>query len=321
MALTVPNPTVPTNGQALDATPLLANLNAIYQAIQSFDASQIAAGTLIASAFNASINPNTLLNETTFPFVASGLVWSQISGLNGGMTSGVLYYNGIRVSVTSIATHAFTASKDTYIDIDVNGNVAYSAVSNNAASPSLTANSIRVAIVVTDAGAITSVNKGDPVATVPVASSINYSVTDSLGNLIYPTDPQRRLLGYRQITSSVLLSASTSDADVTGLSVPVIVPSGRKVKISLYFPDFSQSGGIGTVYTAAKILESTTVLQAWGMTPGTANFPMGIFESFIVSPSAGLHTYKAGYANNATGPIITFDAFATSPAFIMVELL
>jgi hypothetical protein len=160
MALVVPNPTVPTNGQALDASPLLANLNAVYQAIQSFDAGQIQAGTLVAAAFNAAINPNTLLNETTAPFVKNGTcVWSTVSGLNVGMTSGIIYVNGIRVTVNSVASQAMAASKDTYIDIDVNGNITYNAVTNGAASPALTANSVRVAKIVSGASTITSITQ------------------------------------------------------------------------------------------------------------------------------------------------------------------
>src|ERR1700676_4993474 len=113
MGFSLPNPTVPTNGASLDATPLLANLVAIAQAIASFDGSQIQSASIVAAAFNANINPNTLLNETTFPFVASGLVWTADSAgvtLNGSMTSGVLYYNGTRATVTSVSGHAFTAS-------------------------------------------------------------------------------------------------------------------------------------------------------------------------------------------------------------------
>lgn len=170
MALVVPNPTVPTNGQALDASPLLANLNAVYQAIQSFDAGQISAGTLVANAFNASINPNTFQKENLFPFVASGVIWSTVSGLNATMTSGVIYVNGIRVVVTSVASQAMAASKDTYIDVDVNGNITYNAVTTGAAAPALTANSVRVAKVIAGAS----------------ITSILTTGMDSLKNLIYP---------------------------------------------------------------------------------------------------------------------------------------
>lgn len=205
MALVVPNPTVPTNGQALDASPLLANLNAVYQAIQAFDASQIVAGTLAAAAFNASINPNTLLKETTSPFVQTGLVWSIVSGLNGTMTSGIQYYNGIRVSVNSVASQAFTASKDTYIDIDVNGNITYSAVANGAASPALTANSNRVALVITSGAAITTIIQ---------------SGFDTLGNKIYYSGSIQGAnaagMWYEELGRSTLTVAGNT------MSIPVI---------------------------------------------------------------------------------------------------
>lgn len=87
------------------------------------------------------------------------------------MSGGTLYYNGTPVTVNSVASHTFTASKDTYIDVDKNGNVTYQAVSNNASSPSLTANSIRVAKVVTGSSSI---------------SSIALTGSDTLGNIIYP---------------------------------------------------------------------------------------------------------------------------------------
>lgn len=174
MAFSLPNPTSPTNGQSLDATPILANEVAIAEAIASFDGSQIQAASITAASFNANINPNTLLKETTVPFVASGLIWSVVSGLAGGMTSGVLYYNGIRIPVNSISSHTFTASKDTYIDIDVNGNVTYVAVNNGATSGmTLTTNSIRVALVVTSGSAITSTTQ---------------TGIDPLNNQIYPNN-------------------------------------------------------------------------------------------------------------------------------------
>lgn len=159
MSLILPYPGKPANGDTLDASIVQANITAIAQAIQSFDASQVSPGTLTAAAFAASINPNTILKETTSPFVASGCVWSIVSGLQGTMSAGVVYVNGIRVSVGGVGSYNFTASQDTYVDIDYNGNVYYQAVANNAASPALTANAIRVAKVVTNASAISSISQ------------------------------------------------------------------------------------------------------------------------------------------------------------------
>ena len=308
----MPNPTVPTNGQSLDATPLLANLQAVYQAIQSFDASQITAGTLTAAAFNASINPNTLLTETTFPFVSTGLVWSTVSGLSGGMTSGVLYYNGIRVSVNSVASNTFTASKDTYVDIDVNGNITYQAVTNNAASPAITANSVRVAIIVSSGAALTTINQGSESAAAPVVSSVTLIVCDSLGNLICPRDPNRKLLAMRQITAS---ATGTVIADIAGLSaLPVIVPSGRRIKLRS-FSALMQSTSATTLTHdifegGTQIAESDVSVAASGL--AQAN------PEWVGTPTAGLHTYKTRAGASAGN--FTFYAGTTFPAYIIAEL-
>lgn len=161
MGLIVPWPGVPQDGQPVEATTLAANLDAVYQSIQSFDAAQVASRTLSAGAFAASINPNTILHDTISAFVQSGCIWSTVSGLSGTMSAGVIYVGTstsvFRVSVTGVGSNTFTASSDTYIDVDYNGNVTYNAVANNASAPALTANSIRIAKVVTNGSAITAI--------------------------------------------------------------------------------------------------------------------------------------------------------------------
>jgi hypothetical protein len=328
MAFSLPNPTVPTNGQSLDATPILANEVAIAQAIASFDGSQVQAGTLLAAAFNSAINPNTLLNETTFPFVASGLVWSGDSygaTLNGSMTAGTLYYNGIRVSVNSVSAHAFTASKDTYVDIDVNGNITYSAVTNNAASPALTANSIRVAIIVTGAGNIAnaaSVNQGQETAILPIASSVPYCVVDSIGNLICPRDSNRKRLGYRQITGNVTSTATTAGL-VAGLSCPVIVPTSRSVKITIFTGDLSLSSSPKQAVISIwdGTVGSGTQLQSANEIVSTSAVGNAMTCSVLITPSTSTKTYNFGLTSDGGGGVTaTLVAASTTPAYILVEL-
>jgi hypothetical protein len=53
--------------------------------------------------------------------------------------------------------HTYTASRDTYVDLSQTGIYAYSAVANGATEPATTANSIRLAKVVTGATDVTSV--------------------------------------------------------------------------------------------------------------------------------------------------------------------
>lgn len=102
-------------------------------------------------------NPETRLSETIGNLLASGCVWTATSGLAATMTAGVVYVNGKRVVVSLIASRTFTASKDTYVTVDENGTVSYSEVANGASVPSLPANSVWLAKVVTDGSAVTSV--------------------------------------------------------------------------------------------------------------------------------------------------------------------
>lgn len=101
--------------------------------------------------------------ESAANFVSTGLVWSTASGLIGAMTTGVMYVVNpsglmVRVLPAAITSKTFTVSKDTYIDIDYNGLPVYVEVANGATTGfALTANSIRVAKVVTGAAAITSI--------------------------------------------------------------------------------------------------------------------------------------------------------------------
>lgn len=180
----------------------------------------------------------TIASERFFDHVASGCVWSGDaygSTRAASMTSGVVYINGKRVTIAAVTARSFTASKDTYIDVDNTGTITYTEVANNAASPALSANNIRLGIIVTGASNIAnvgSVNQGEETKVLPIASSVPYSVTDSLGNLICPRDPNRKILGIRQRSSSFSTTATTA-TQITELSAPVIVPTGRKIRVRL----------------------------------------------------------------------------------------
>lgn len=121
-------------------------------------AASVPAGTYPASVMDTNANPETRTNESLGNFVAApGLVWAATSGLAAGMSVGVVYIGGVRVPVSAITSRTFTASKDTYVSVNNAGTVAYSEVANNAAPPTLPANSVWLAKVVTNGSAVTSV--------------------------------------------------------------------------------------------------------------------------------------------------------------------
>lgn len=102
-----------------------------------------------------------IIEDGLADYVATGLVWSQSSGLIGQMTTGRAYVGG-RLINKSYLTHTFSASKDTYVDLpaasfpDNQDDLTYTEVANGATAPALAAGSIRLAKVVTNGSAITS---------------------------------------------------------------------------------------------------------------------------------------------------------------------
>lgn len=323
MPLSLPNPNVPTNGQPLDATPLLENIDAIVQAIQDFDGSQVHAKSILEAALADAINPRLRGLDTIFDHVASGCVWTADSAgvsLNGSMTAGTIYVNGYRTPITSIAAHPFTASKDTYIDIDYLGNITYSEVTNNAASPSLAANSIRLGIVVTGAGSIAaaaSINQGQSDRVLPIASSIAYTTTDSLGNLICPRDPNRRILGYRQITSTF---STTGSADITGLNLNCIIPTSRKVRVTGFIGNVSSSvSNSGAAMTLNDVTAGANIAIDQAATNASGDncslHPIAVYSL------TGTRNFKAVFAKGTNAATVNTNSASTNPSFIMVELV
>ncbi len=292
--------------------------------------------TLAAFFFNqtnipdGSGSPRTRMSETQFDHVNSGCVWSGDaygSTRLASMTSGVVYINGRRLTISAVVSRTFTASKDTYVDILDNGDgtatIVYTEVTNNAASPSLAANSIRVAIIVTGASniaAVGSVNQGQEYKVLPIASSIPYTTTDSLGNLICPRDPQRKTLGFKRITSGVSV-ASTTITQATGLSCPVIIPAGRKVKITfgnraLYN---STSGDYILVSIWEGVVVSGTVIGGAVFLQAVANDIKGHVVEAFRTPAATSAVFNIGYCRLSAGTV-SIDASSDAPAFILVEL-
>lgn len=273
-----------------------------------------------------SVALQTMRADVQFDFVASGCVWTADAAGStkaASMTSGVVYIGGKRVAVSAVTSRTFTASKDTYIDVDNTGTITYTEVTNNAASPALSANNLRLGIIITGASNIAnsgSVNQGQETMVLPIASSIPYAVTDSLGNLICPRDPNRRILGYKQITSSFSVTAGTA-AQVTGLSCPVIVPTGRKVKITISAPNFATTS---IAYRQISIWDGVvgagTQLSNCALVEPTANgYAENLASEALTTPTTTSKTYNFGACRDAGTSSIA--AATALPAWIKVELV
>jgi hypothetical protein len=277
------------------------------------------------SVSDAGTTLQTYRSDVLFDHVASGIVWTgdaYASTRNASMTAGVIYIGGQRVSVSAVSARAFTASKDTYVDIGTDGVVDYNEVANNAASPALAASHIRVAIIVTGASNIAnvgSINQGQEDKVLPIASSVPYAVTDSLGNLICPRDPSRRVLGYRQINAQIT-TTSTSNVQATGLSTPIIIPSGRRARATAYLVGIGNttSGQAAAVNIWNGAVGVGTQLQEVAYTSTGAGTQIPVTLAAPIT-SSGSITVNIGYRASANTAAI--GAGASAPSILVVELV
>lgn len=257
-------------------------------------------GWLAATALNWANAPIGNLN-----FIESGCVWSGDSygsNRNASMTSGVVYIGGKRLTVSAVSARTFTASRDTYVDFVDNGDgtaaIVYTEVTNNNASPSTLssgtftdATHIRNAIIITGASNIAnagSVNQGQETKVLPIASSLPYTTTDSLGYLICPRDPSRRVLGYRRMASNQ--GSITSEAVVTALNVPVYVPTGRKVKVTLSGTKANSGSSTDTIRVRETNISGTVVASRIAFT-AAATASEGTNLANITTPSSNSINY------------------------------
>ena len=90
-------------------------------------------------------------------FVFSGGIWTQDTGLAADMTALIFYINGLRYTADGQTGQAFIQSRDTYVDVGINGVIDYQDVANGATAPDLETDHIRIAKIVTDGTTITSI--------------------------------------------------------------------------------------------------------------------------------------------------------------------
>lgn len=266
-----------------------------------------------------------------FDHVVSGIVISADSvgvNKNYSITSGVVCLGGNFLTVGAVSAQTVGASKDRYIDLTDNGDgtavYVTNEVNNNAASQALSAGNMRIGIVVAGATTIAatgSLNQGQEDRLLPIASSIPYAVTDSLGNLICPRDPNRRILGYRQSMASDFNTASGTAVQITGLSCPVIVPTGRKIEIT--FGGFEQYNATTGDSVLSSIWDGTvgsgTQLNSGGFTSSTANYVSPLVVTAVTTPATASKTYNAGL-QQATGGTAHLASSSIAPSYIIVRL-
>lgn len=269
-------------------------------------------------------SPITRFDEAFYDFAQTGLVWTgdaYASTRNASMTSGIIYINGRRISISAVSARAFTASKDTYVDIldnlDGTASLVYTEVVNNAASPALVSNSFRLAIIVTGAtniAAVGSINQGSVDVVLPIIASVPMTWTDSLGNLINCRTPDPEIIGYRQNIAGQA-TTSTTPVAVTGMTMPFIVP-----KSGNYCFDYSglaTSSAVGN-YNEVGFHDNTVATARFCFTSSNSTTQHRHSLTFPQPRTAGSATVQLGFTGGASGTS-TIVAAATYKTIMVVR--
>lgn len=316
----------PNDSSPASADYLLGDKAAGGPTTQNFKLSDLATYFwTLANIPSGATSPITRDSESQMAFIASGLRWSGDSygsTLNASMTTGICYINGRRISISAVTARTFTASKDTYVDIldngDGTGTLVYTTATNNAASPSLAANSIRIGIVVTGASSIaaaTSINQGSPYATLPTTTvSVPVAVCDTLGNLIYPTQNQK-VIGVRIYPTGAGVSVTSGSlAEFTaGLRIPVLaanVPTNGHIKATISTRAMSSSVGTPDV----QLLIGSTSGQSIGDASGTTT-PLAISTTGVAQITADTSVLVCGVCTSSG--TVTMQAYNSSLVHII----
>lgn len=121
-------------------------------------------------------------------------------------------------------------------------------------------------------------------------------------------------LGYTEVTSSQ--TGITTMTTITGLASTVTVPTGRRLRISVYLPEITNNTLNQGAYV--RIKEDGVVIGQGDSSHGAASAGQQIFATTIRTPVAGTHTYTCEISPQGSGTV-TVGSFPTYPSYILVE--
>ena len=126
------------------------------------------------------------------------------------------------------------------------------------------------------------------------------------------------VLGYAQVTADQ--AAITAIVDLTGLAVTVTTGTGRRIRVSGYCLFQSDTASDHTSLTIAE--GAAALVVSYQPLSPTATRPSVALAEVILTPTAGVHTYKLRGARIGGAGIVTMKADGGTtygPAFIKVE--
>ena len=210
---------------------------------------QITAPRIIQT--NAIENTSKLLQtEDIFSdYVVTGLLPATSANLISDISAGHAYVTGVRVN-KSATSKTYTASVDTYVDVNSVGTYTFPEVALGAAAPAITADSIRLAKVVTGATAITGVTDLRKLTlTLPAPTVVLTGGQIAFPAAQAPSANANTLDDYEEGTWTMGVSFGGLTTGITyGVGTGFYTKIGNTVAISGYCVLTSKGTDVGTAY-------------------------------------------------------------------------
>jgi len=298
-----------TAGTTIVADQVDAELNSIQSILNgNIDATNLAAESVTSASLATAVNPETRDYEMHTEFVASGLTIPTSADLTSSCAAGVAYIRGIRVNKSSGTNHTYTASKDTYVDLDKNGNFTYSGVANGAGAPAVATNSIRIAKVVSDGTKVASVTDMRMLSPVTVnphkarayRTSSNQIISDAVATKV-------QLNGESYDTNSNF--DTTTDYRYTA-------PITGYYQVSALAKIYSSSGALGNAYIQIRKSGSEVAIAQMSSSP---NSQASLSISDIIYLTAGEYLELWAFGDITSGTV-AIDSNGNS-TYLAVHLL
>ncbi len=216
--------------------------------------------------------------------VLYGLTSAASVNLTGTIEHGVIYINGRRVDISE-SSRVYTASVDTYIDVNSKGELIYQEVSSGAGAPGIEDGNLRLMKLVSDVDNITSYTDLRVVIDTPIVKVQDDSSPVLGGDLNFNT------------YSSKLFSVH-QDTDVT-------VPSG-----STHTFDFNNGN-----------IQEVTCAPSSTMTIEFANYPSGVMSEYtiLVIDGGGCTITYPSETLFAGGTVPTLTANGTDMLKVLID--
>lgn len=246
------------------------------------------ARTLSEDDFADAINPRVRDNEFLGSFTYTGMLPATSANLTSNISAGTSYINGYRI-VTSATSRTYTASRDTWVYIDINGAFQYSEVANGAAQPATPANSLLLATVVTNGTAITA-------------------VTDRRQT----TPPNLRVYqNYKQgiIISRDISTANRISVDVGEIEFGSAATSGRRRNTAPVYVTLSTAGREG-LDTGTQAADTYYYLWAYPDPDNSTNFEVlaSTSRASITAVADVANERLVGWFYSTTASVISVDS-------------